>query len=125
MFCIVCSDVLITYHKKTTLQKKPGEPILRILLSDSAKKEQVQSKISQHENTRFFLLLISMLADFYVSYKNHAAMAAETMHRVHTEWQWPFLAYIPPHHGKLALAGECGGGCTPIPFHFIYHHVQS
>jgi hypothetical protein len=23
---------------------------------------------------------------------------------------------------KLAQAGE-GGGCTPTPFHYIYHHV--
>jgi hypothetical protein len=26
---------------------------------------------------------------------------------------------------KLAQAGEEGGGCTPTPFHFIYHQVQS
>jgi hypothetical protein len=25
---------------------------------------------------------------------------------------------------KLAKAGE-GGGCTPTPFHYIYHHVHS
>jgi hypothetical protein len=25
---------------------------------------------------------------------------------------------------KLAQTGE-GGGCTPTPFHHIYHHVQS
>jgi hypothetical protein len=25
---------------------------------------------------------------------------------------------------KLAQAGE-GRGCTPTPFHYIYHHVQS
>jgi hypothetical protein len=28
------------------------------------------------------------------------------------------------HDGKIS-AGWCGGGCTPIPFHSIYHHIQS
>ncbi len=41
-------------------------------------------------------------------------------HRVHTEWQWPHSIMME----KLARASEVGG-CTPTPFHYIYHHVQS
>jgi hypothetical protein len=25
------------------------------------------------------------------------------------------------HEGKISLAGK-GGGCTPTPFHYYYHH---
>ncbi len=32
-----------------------------------------------------------------------------------------FLAYIPSMRVKLAQAGM-GGGCTPTPFPYIYHH---
>jgi hypothetical protein len=36
-----------------------------------------------------------------------------------------FLAYGTFHNdGKLSQPDE-GGGCTPTPFHSIYHHVQS
>ncbi len=45
-------------------------------------------------------------------------------HRVHTEWQWPLSGVHSNMREKLAKASE-GGGCTPIPFHYIYHHVQS
>jgi hypothetical protein len=43
----------------------------------------------------------------------------------YTEWQRP-LSGVHVHSimmEKLAQAGE-GGGCTPFPFHYIYHHVQ-
>ncbi len=41
-------------------------------------------------------------------------------------WQEPLsgVRYIPSMLEKLAQPGE-GGGCTPTPFHSIYHHVQS
>ncbi len=45
-----------------------------------------------------------------------------TDHWVHTEWKCHFLAYITME--KSAKPAE-GGGCTPTPFHCIYHHVQS
>ncbi len=45
-------------------------------------------------------------------------------HRVHTEWQWPISGVHSIMMEKNSLAGE-GGGCTPTPFHSIYHHVQS
>ncbi len=41
---------------------------------------------------------------------------------VHTEWQWPLSGVHSIMLEKLAQAGE-GGGCTPTPFHYIYHHV--
>jgi hypothetical protein len=44
--------------------------------------------------------------------------------RVHTEWQLPISGVHFIMMEKSALAGE-GGGCTPIPFHSIYHHEQS
>jgi hypothetical protein len=42
--------------------------------------------------------------------------------RVHTEWQRPLSGIHYIMMEKLAQAGE-GGKCTPIPFHYIYHHV--
>jgi hypothetical protein len=45
-------------------------------------------------------------------------------HRVHTEWQRPLFDGTFIMMEKLAQAGE-GAGCTPAPFHSIYHHVQS
>ncbi len=45
-------------------------------------------------------------------------------HRVHTEWQRPLSGVYSIMMETLAQAGE-GGGCTPTPFHCIYHHVQS
>ncbi len=39
-------------------------------------------------------------------------------------WQRPFSGINSIMMEKLDQAGE-GGGCTPTPFHYIYHHVQS
>jgi hypothetical protein len=44
--------------------------------------------------------------------------------RVHTEWQRPLSGKHSIMMEKLAQAGE-GEGCTPTPFHNIYHPVQS
>ena len=44
-------------------------------------------------------------------------------HRVHTEWQRPLSGIHSIMMEKLAQACE-GGGCTPTPFRYIYHHVQ-
>jgi hypothetical protein len=45
---------------------------------------------------------------------------------IHTEWQWPIYGIQFIMMEKSALAGEGGDGeCTAIPFHSIYHHVQS
>ncbi len=47
-------------------------------------------------------------------------------HRVYTEWQWPLSGVHSIMMEKLGQPGEGGGGgCTPIPFSYIYHHVQS
>ncbi len=46
-------------------------------------------------------------------------------HRVHTEWQWPLFGVHSILMEKLAQAAWCGWRCTPIPFHYIYHHMQS
>jgi hypothetical protein len=43
-------------------------------------------------------------------------------HRVHAEWQRPLSGVLMIK--KLTQDGE-DGGCTPTPFHYIYHHVQS
>jgi hypothetical protein len=45
-------------------------------------------------------------------------------HRVHTEWQWPLSGVYSIMMEKSAHPGE-SGGCTPTPFHYIYHHAQS
>jgi hypothetical protein len=45
-------------------------------------------------------------------------------HRVQTEWQRPLSGVHSIMNEKLAQAGK-GGGCTPTPFHSIYHHGQS
>jgi hypothetical protein len=45
------------------------------------------------------------------------------IHR-HTEWQRPLSGVHSIMMEKIAKAGE-GGECTPTPFHYIYHHVQS
>ncbi len=45
-------------------------------------------------------------------------------HRVHTEWQRPLSGVHSIMMEKIAQSDE-GWGCTPIPFHHIYHHVQS
>ncbi len=42
----------------------------------------------------------------------------------YTEWHWPLSSVYSIKMEKLAQAGE-GEGCTPAPFHYIYHHVQS
>ncbi len=44
----------------------------------------------------------------------------------YTEWQWPLSGVhsIMMQNSSQAGEGE-GGGCTPSPFHFIYHHKQS
>ncbi len=44
-------------------------------------------------------------------------------HRVFTEWQ-PATFWRTFHHGGTAPLGV-SGGCTPSPFHSIYHHEQS
>ncbi len=48
-------------------------------------------------------------------------------HRVHTEWQWLISGvHSIRWKNKPWLVGVVGGGgCTPTPFHSIYHHVQS
>jgi hypothetical protein len=45
-------------------------------------------------------------------------------HRVHTAWHLPLSGVQSIMMEKLAQPGE-GGGCTPFPFHCVYHHVQS
>jgi hypothetical protein len=46
-------------------------------------------------------------------------------HRVHTEWQWPLSGvHTTIMRIKSAQPGVVGG-CTPSPFHSIYHHEQS
>ncbi len=45
-------------------------------------------------------------------------------HRVQTELQRPLSGVHSIMMEKLAQARE-SGECTPIPFHYIYHHVQS
>jgi hypothetical protein len=40
----------------------------------------------------------------------------------YTEWQWPLSGVDSIMRVKLAQAGE-GGGCTPFPFQYIYHHI--
>jgi hypothetical protein len=45
-------------------------------------------------------------------------------HRVHTDWRRSLSGVHSIMMEKLAQAGE-GGGCTPNPFHYIFHHVQS
>jgi hypothetical protein len=47
---------------------------------------------------------------------------AGLLHRVHRVATATFWRTFQ-HDGKLTQAGE-GGGCTPPPFHYIYHHVQ-
>ncbi len=45
-------------------------------------------------------------------------------HRVYTEWQPPLSGVHSIMMEKLAQV--CGYGvCTPTPFHYSYHHVQS
>ena len=44
--------------------------------------------------------------------------------RVHTEWQLPLSGVHSIMVENLAQPGK-GGGCTPFPFHCIYHHIQS
>ncbi len=44
--------------------------------------------------------------------------------RVHTEWQLPLHGVHSIMMEKLAQA-SVGRGCTPTPFHCIYHHIQS
>ncbi len=54
------------------------------------------------------------------------AAASGQNHRVHTEWLLPLSGLHSIMMEKLAQPGEGGGGgCTPTPFHSIYHHVQS
>jgi hypothetical protein len=45
-------------------------------------------------------------------------------HRVHTEWQWPRFGVHSIMMEKSPQPGE-NGGCTPAPFRYIYHLVQS
>ncbi len=45
-------------------------------------------------------------------------------HTVHTEWQWPLSGVHSIMMEKSAQPGECGE-CTAIPFHYIYHCIQS
>ncbi len=42
----------------------------------------------------------------------------------YTEWQRPLSGLYSIMMVKSAQPGE-GGGCTPTPFHSIYHHKQS
>ncbi len=42
-----------------------------------------------------------------------------------TEWERPLSGVHSIMMEKLAQPGEGGGGCTPTPFHYIYHHVLS
>ncbi len=44
--------------------------------------------------------------------------------KIHRAWQWPISGVHSIMMEKFSQAGE-GGGCTPTPFHYIYHHVQS
>jgi hypothetical protein len=44
--------------------------------------------------------------------------------RLYTEWRLPLSGVHSIMMEKLSQPGE-GGGCTPTPFHFIYHnHLQ-
>jgi hypothetical protein len=42
----------------------------------------------------------------------------------YTEWHRPLSGVHSTMLEKLSHAGE-GGGCTSIPFQYIYHHLQS
>ncbi len=53
----------------------------------------------------------------------HNSIIVSLHHRVHTEWQWPRSGVLSITMEKLAQPGV-GGGCTPTPFHNIYHRVQ-
>ncbi len=45
-----------------------------------------------------------------VNGRTYSSIPAQTQqHRVRTEWQWPFLTYIPSMMGKLAQPGEGWG----------------
>ncbi len=45
------------------------------------------------------------------------------LQRVHTEWQWPLSGV---HSIMMVKSAPCRGrGCTPSPFHSIYHHEKS
>ncbi len=48
----------------------------------------------------------------------------EYNHRVLTEQQWPLSGVHSITMEKSVQASE-DGGCTPTPFHYIYHHVQT
>ncbi len=56
----------------------------------------------------------------YVFCGVHCACYTHRAHRVATATFWHNSITME----NSALAGE-GGGCTPTPFHYIYHHVQS
>jgi hypothetical protein len=45
-------------------------------------------------------------------------------HRVHTEWLSGVHSIMKENQPRLVRA-EGGGWCTPTPFHYIHHHVQS
>ncbi len=52
------------------------------------------------------------------------ASSMSSYHRVHTKWQGPLSGVHSITMEKLAQPGE-GGGSTPNPFYYIYHHVHS
>ncbi len=56
--------------------------------------------------------------------KREASLNCRRAHRVNTAWQRPLSAVHSIIMEKLAQADE-DEGCTPTPFHQIYHHEQS
>ncbi len=65
-----------------------------------------------------------LAAEQLLSAQTAVGKAGNTHHRAHTEWQLPISGVHSVMMEKSTLAGE-GGGCTPTPFHSLYHHVQS
>ncbi len=59
-----------------------------------------------------------------VLYTVPCSLSCTLYHGVGTEWQWSHPGVFSIMMEKFAPPGE-RGGCTPIPCHYSYHHVQS
>ncbi len=70
------------------------------------------------------ILLVYWIVWYLYCISDHRVNLFHSHHRVCTEWQRPLSGVHTIMMEKFAHAGE-GGRCTPTPFHYIYHHVQS